>query len=530
MVAPGDLLQNRYRVLRPLGAGGFGQVFEVEEDGVRKVLKVLDLGAFRPAQQPKVTALFHREVDVLSQFEHPGVPRIEPDGYFVLARPQQPPLYCLVMEQIVGLNLQEWLQQGGVLSQAQAIDWLKQLVFILDYLHQRQFFHRDIKPANIMLRSTGQLVLIDFGAVREITATYLAKQQRQHTGTAIISAGYTPPEQAEGHAVPQSDFFALGRTFVYLLTGKDPIDLPKDDQTGQLIWRDRPLHDTKIAPPLADLLDRLMAPFPGQRPQSCAAIAAALQTLERQLFLQRWIPLIVWLDRLRQRFSSQSAASDRRKSRRWLSVATASVVLAGVNVWMQRGAISGMLNDAGLDAADSQQEMAWGYYQLALLFAPRNPHVQFNLGNLYEDWQQFDRAKTAYRSAIAGEEKLWQALNNLARLEILAGNYQSAIPLLEQGLQQSDADRYVLLKNLGWAQLGMRQYDRAEAALRQAIELEPEQGQPYCLLAITLKSKVNNSDASTAFDQCIEYADGNNPDDRVLLDLARGVFPQEVQP
>jgi serine/threonine protein kinase len=77
MLAPGQLLQNRYRVLHSIGKGGFGQVFEVEEDGTRKVLKVLNLRTFSPSQHPKVIALFRREAEVLSQFYHPGVPQID---------------------------------------------------------------------------------------------------------------------------------------------------------------------------------------------------------------------------------------------------------------------------------------------------------------------------------------------------------------------------------------------------------------------------------------------------------------------
>ncbi len=280
MVAPGDLLQSRYRVLGSLGKGGFGEVFEVEEQGVSKVLKVLNLSPFPASQHSKVIALFEREVEILSQIRHPGVPQLDRDGHFVIPQPQQLPLHCLVMEKIPGVNLQQWLQEGGVLTQPQAIGWLKQLILILMHLHQQQFFHRDVKPTNIMLRPDGQLVLIDFGAVREITLTYLARQKQQVTGTAIISAGYTPPEQIEGQSVLQSDFFALGRTFVYLFTGEAPIDLPKDSQTGQILWCDRVRGGVQLSPQLIALINQLMAPFPGQRPQTGDAIIQAIQRLE----------------------------------------------------------------------------------------------------------------------------------------------------------------------------------------------------------------------------------------------------------
>lgn len=529
MFAPGDLLQNRYRIMHPLGKGGFGQVFEVEENGARKVLKVLNLSAFQPSQYQKAIKLFQREVEVLSQFCHPGVPQIEPDGYFVLQQDRQPPLHCLVMEKISGINLQQWQKKGGILSQIQAIDWLKQLITILAYLHRQQFFHRDIKPANIMLRPNGQLVLIDFGAVREMTLTYLVKQQQQETGTAIISAGYTPPEQADGQSVPQSDFFALGRTFVYLFTNQDPIDLPKDPQTGRLCWRDRV---QSISPLLADLIDDLMAPFPGQRPQSCEVILKTIQTIERQILIQRWIPFVVWLTRLRLKKDKRGWFS------RWLGTIGLGLVFSvGAVSWTNRTQISDNINDQGLNAYEAKNyETAWWFYQLALIFDPHSPIANFNLGMLYEDRQQLDWARAAYQTALKGDQSAqdrWKSLNNLARLYLRDKQYELAMPLLQEGLQlvEQPKDQYVLRKNLGWAYLGLKQYEAAETQLQVAIELNPTQPAAHCLMVPVLQAKVNNSDALAALNLCSKYADFSDPDYVVLSNSARSAFPAtEVQP
>jgi serine/threonine protein kinase len=207
------------------------------------------------------------------------------------------------MEQVEGWNLQDCLEQPDYqpITQDQAIFWLKQLAEILVLVHQQNYFHRDIKPSNIMLRSPqpplirgasqppllrrargDQLVLIDFGTVREVTATYLAKVSGQQNVTGIFSAGYTPPEQFNGRAVPQSDFYALGRTFVHLLTGKHPSDLHTDTRTGKLIWRD---SASQISESLADLIDNLMATFPGGRPQNAKIILQRLAQIERNLSL-----------------------------------------------------------------------------------------------------------------------------------------------------------------------------------------------------------------------------------------------------
>ena len=273
MLQPGTLLQGRYRVIRLLGQGGFSQTYEVEEGGSAKVLKVL------LENYPKAVDLLQREAQVLSQLHYPGVPKVESDGFFVF-HPQssEEPLHCLVMEKIPGLDLKQWLVEGRhrSINQGQALDWLKQLTKILEQLHHQSFFHRDIKPSNIILKPDGQLVLIDFGSVRQITSTYLKKSQASRTGTCLYSSGYAPLEQVDGKAVPQSDFFALGRTFVHLLTGNPPYEFSCDPSTGQLKWRGDAPH---VAESLAELIDWLIAPFPGQRPQNTQVILQALAVL-----------------------------------------------------------------------------------------------------------------------------------------------------------------------------------------------------------------------------------------------------------
>jgi len=267
------LLAGRYRVSRLLsGKGGFGRTYEVSQGSTTKVLKVLI------NYQPKAIELFQQEARVLRQLNHPGIP--QGDRYFTFTpRDSQQPLHCLVMEKIEGLDLEEYQQQRQYRAIAQdlALEWLIQLTQILDEVHQHQFFHRDIKPSNIILKPDGQLVLIDFGTVREITPTYLGKKVAGQV-TAIASFGYTPPEQLHYQAVPQSDFFALGRTFVFLLTGKQPIDPAiYDHLKDKLNWRN---HAPDLLPELAELIDELIMPAAEQRPANTQVILQRLAEIE----------------------------------------------------------------------------------------------------------------------------------------------------------------------------------------------------------------------------------------------------------
>lgn len=270
------LLQGRYRLKSKLGGGGFGQTYELTDNtGQSKVLKILI------DNRPKAVELFQREAEVLKFLNHPGIPKVEQDGYFLyLPRNGQKHLHCLVMEKIEGLNLSNYIQKQDhkPIDQGLAIKWLRELTLILQEVHNQKFFHRDIKPSNIMLRADGRLVLIDFGTVRQVTKTYVAKKAAGDV-TGIISSGYTPIEQINGQAVQQSDFFALGRTFIYLLTGKAPSQL-YNPRTNILEWREMV---PSISPKFADMLDEMMAHSAFQRPQDTHVILRKLEEIDTAL-------------------------------------------------------------------------------------------------------------------------------------------------------------------------------------------------------------------------------------------------------
>lgn len=277
------LLEGRYRVMRLLGEGGFAKTYEVSDrTSIPKVLKVLT------KDQSKAVEQFQREAKVLIRLNHPGIPQGE-ESFTFFPQNSQELVHCLVMEKIERENLQEWLKNRGdrPISERQAIDWLTQLANTLHEVHQQQLIHRDIKPSNIMLKPDGQLVLIDFGIAREITETY---EQKLAAGqiTATYTYGYAPLEQVIGRAVPQSDFFALGRTFVYLLTGKHPNEIgnnyrdPNTDDDWN--WREAA---PKVSDLLADFIDQLMARPIQKRPPDTQAILKQLVEIEQTLYPQR---------------------------------------------------------------------------------------------------------------------------------------------------------------------------------------------------------------------------------------------------
>ncbi|MEM7592474.1 MAG: CHASE2 domain-containing protein [Cyanobacteria bacterium P01_A01_bin.83] len=251
------IINERYRIIRPLRESNqhhHTEIFEIDNLGTTKVLKVLT------SDRHRLLELFEQEANILKQLKHLDVPLVE--TYFTFSlQDSGKQLHCLVMEKIPGQNLQQWLANNEVLSEELALNWLLQLTEFLEKLHQAEILHRDIKPSNIMLRPDGRLVLIDFGTARRITITY-AEKLEQGDLTRVYTCGYTAPEQIEGQARYQSDFFALGRTFLHLLTKTHPDRLLQDPQTNKLIWRSQA---TQISVPLANLLDELITPVPQQR-------------------------------------------------------------------------------------------------------------------------------------------------------------------------------------------------------------------------------------------------------------------------
>ncbi|MEG4572445.1 serine/threonine-protein kinase [Microcoleus sp. N3A4] len=279
--------------LQGLGSGGFAAIFTVwdAETQTERVLKVL------LETSPKALKLFEQEAWVLALLRHPGVPRVEPDGYFHIqtqnfaggdGNAAARRLPCLVMEKIHGKTLEEVLHEHPEgCPQEWVFSWLSQAVEILEELHRCQIIHRDIKPSNLMLRDPEspqvllnkglgglQLVAIDFGGVKQMGGVERVGKDSP-SSTRLISPGYSPPEQiAGGGVVPATDFYALGRTCIHLLTGKYPAEI-EDPMTGELRWR----HIVSVSRDFANLLDDMVRSNVQQRPASAADVRARLQEI-----------------------------------------------------------------------------------------------------------------------------------------------------------------------------------------------------------------------------------------------------------
>ncbi|MTJ46756.1 serine/threonine-protein kinase [Dolichospermum sp. UHCC 0259] len=231
------LLRDRFRVIKPIGQGGFGATFLAVEQNLPGnppcVIKQLRPATTTPYILNMARELFSREAETLGKIgNHPQIPRLL--DYF-----EDNNQFYLVQEYISGLTLQQEVKKNGVYSETGVRQFLSEIMPLVQYIHEQQVIHRDIKPANLIRRSQdARLVLIDFGAVKNKVSQVTSNQSEQSalTAYAIGTPGFAPPEQMAMRPVYASDIYAVGVTCVYLLTGKIPKDLEYNPTTGEMMW------------------------------------------------------------------------------------------------------------------------------------------------------------------------------------------------------------------------------------------------------------------------------------------------------
>lgn len=230
----GTLLRQHYRITKKLGEGGFGETYIAQDldlpgnpECVLKRLKASSNAAI-------IERLFQEEAITLQKLgEHDQIPRL-------LAYFEEKGEFYLVQSLIVGHGLDQENTPGKQLSESYVIALLKSVLKPLCFVHQNQVVHRDIKPANLIRRKQdGKIVLIDFGAVKEIAATRVVTGGHTQLTVAIGTPGYMPSEQSRGRPRFSSDIYGLGMVGIQALTGKMPEYLQEDMDTGEIIWRNQ---------------------------------------------------------------------------------------------------------------------------------------------------------------------------------------------------------------------------------------------------------------------------------------------------
>jgi formylglycine-generating enzyme required for sulfatase activity len=277
-ISPNTILKNRYRIIRHLGKGGMGNVYETLDESLSAIVALKQTSV---VDNEEAKRAFKREADLLANLHHQALPRvmdyfIEDDGEF------------LVMEFIEGYDLAELLElHGSPFDVSQVVRWADEILKVLEYLHGRvpPILHRDIKPSNLKLNRQGNIFLLDFG---------LAKGAAGQMPTLVTShsvRGYTPVyaplEQILGQGTnPRSDLYSLGATLYHLLTGEPPIDAPNRDEQMEDDKQDPLLPIQQFNPlvpsSIAEVIHQAMAVKRKYRLESATEMRRALQVAEEE--------------------------------------------------------------------------------------------------------------------------------------------------------------------------------------------------------------------------------------------------------
>lgn len=275
VLKPGGTLQNRYRIVRQLGRGGMGAVYEAVDQRLDAVVALKETFSV----DDRLRRQFEQEARLLAQLHHPALPRVS--DYFT-----EGGRAFLVMQFIGGHDLAEIIvTQPGPFPRNQVIAWADQLLDALIYLHtrDRQIIHRDIKPHNLKVTANGQIALLDFGLAKARTADGSDNSSNSIFG---YTRRYAPLEQIQDQGTtPQSDIYALGATLYHLLTGVKPQDAL--ERAAAMVKSEsdplRPANEIHraVGPEIAAILSRAMALNSEDRYASASEFRGALTRVGR---------------------------------------------------------------------------------------------------------------------------------------------------------------------------------------------------------------------------------------------------------
>ena len=311
---PAKVLDGRYKLIKQIGAGGFGHTF-IARDMRRPgsppcVVKQLKPASDDPSFIREARRLFNTEAETLEKLgRHDQIPQL-------LAYFEEDKQFFLVQEFVEGRSLHDELKaplpevsdldnepqdrilaelanidapvRDKQLSEVEVIQVLKDVLDVLEFVHSEGVIHRDIKPDNLIRRKKDRkIVLIDFGAVRamqDANTQLTANEKGESRFTVTIGTpGYMPSEQCAGRPTYSSDIYALGMVAIKALTGYGPTDLPTDPATGELVWRDK----AQVSNGLAMVLTRMVRYHYTQRYQSIREVNQGISTFATMTEVER---------------------------------------------------------------------------------------------------------------------------------------------------------------------------------------------------------------------------------------------------
>lgn len=269
----GRTISKRYVIEEMLGQGGMSAVYKSTDPNLKRVVAIKVIHSHL-SNNPDFVQRFEEEAAAVAQLRHHGIIQVYDFN-------RDDDLYYMVLEFVPGETIQDHLKRlndsGRKLSPKSAIEYMASICDAVDYAHQRGMIHRDIKPANLMLTTTGQLILMDFGIAKIVGGT-----RHTATGAVVGTAMYMSPEQIKGEQPDRrTDIYSLGVTLFEMVSGRPPFDA-ESAMTLMMMHINDPVPDPRklnpdIPEPLVAIINKALAKDPNHRYQTAAQMAAALR-------------------------------------------------------------------------------------------------------------------------------------------------------------------------------------------------------------------------------------------------------------
>jgi len=499
----GNTLVGRYQIISNLGGGGFGETFvacDTHLPGSPKcVVKKLKPQASDPVTLETARRLFDTEAKVLYKLgRHEHIPQL-------LAYFEENQEFYLVQEYIQGHDLNEEIKPGKPISENQVISLLQEILEILEFVHQQKVIHRDINPRNILRQEKdGKLVLIDFGAVKQITTQVVSTVNQTKFTVAIGTPGYIPSEQAQGEPKFSSDIYALGLIIISAITGLSNEELEKDDDTNEIIWQKYAI----VSPEFAEIVDTMVRYDFRMRYSSATQALQALKSLNRPYsgtMVLNIAPL-----------PAKPKPGKKIKVNNVIIKAFTAMLLTGMGATASifiintiNSANAGELYKKANTFYELQRyEDALSSYQKAIEIQPEYAQAWNGQAKVLYELNSYQEALLAYDKAIQIEpdyQDSWSGrgfvLNKLQRFQEAISSFDKALKL------ESEAPKVWYGK--GEALSNLKRYDEAIKSYDKAIELEAEYEQAWYNKAWALYSLRRYQDALSTYEKVLQLNPNN---------------------
>jgi tetratricopeptide (TPR) repeat protein/tRNA A-37 threonylcarbamoyl transferase component Bud32 len=513
----GQTLGGRYNIITQLGQGGFGKTFVAQDlhlPGNQKcVVKQLKPQSTDPLTLQTARRLFDTEAKVLHHLgNHDQIPQLF--AYF-----EENQEFYLVQELIEGDDLSEELTpptppyqggarggsssqggtKGGRLSEVQVIALLKDILEVLEFVHQKNVIHRDINPRNLIRRKKdGKLVLIDFGAVKQVSTQVIKGGKTSYT-IAIGTPGYRPSEQANGYPRLSSDIYAVGMVGIQALTGILPEQLPTNPDTCEISWQDQ----VSVSPELAKILDKMVRYDFRERYSSATSALQALTDLTEAPNTTRALP---------PASSPKPFFTKPKLSKALLYKVLISIAVIGLGVAVTVSVLKVIKSANATDLYQRGETLlelkrykeALNAYNRAVELKPEYAEAWKGQGNSLLELKRYQEALDAYDKAIQIQPNYLEAWNGRGKALDYLQRYKEAIASFDAALK-IEPNNLEALNERGNMQIKLQQYSDAIASFDKVVKIQPDYSPAWYRRGWALHNLRRYQEAVQSYDKAVEY-------------------------